>query len=214
MGIKVVIVEDQQNTLESLYILLNGATNLEVIGAYCTGAAALKEIPELTPDLDVVLIDLGLPDISGIEVIKRLKNDHPSLNILVLTIYEDRQYLFPALKAGASGYLLKESTPSEIIEAIEEIYRGGAPMSSRIARYVIEYFHNNHPMNAMTTYALTTREKEVLTGLVEGLTYKNLAERLSLSPHTIRTHIKRIYEKLHVHSRWEAISIAKKKGMI
>jgi two-component system NarL family response regulator len=212
MIIKVAIVEDQKKTLNSLAILLDGAETLEVVGRYSSGEEALKGVMEVTPD--VFLVDLGLPGISGVELIRELKELVPDLEILVLTIFEDRDHLFPALKAGASGYLLKDSTPSEIIESIEEIVNGGSPMSSRIARLVVEALQDNESIKERQNYSLTRREKEVLRGLINGLTYKMVAEELCVSPHTVRTHIKNIYEKLHVRSKWEAIEKVKRDRVL
>jgi RNA polymerase sigma factor (sigma-70 family) len=196
MSIRVAIVEDRAQTLASLSSLLGESRTIEVVGGWTTGEQALDQIPELKPE--VVLVDLGLPGISGIELIRALKEALPSLELLVLTIYEDRHHLFQSLKAGASGYLLKDATPEEISDAIVELSRGGAPMSPKVARYVIESFHESCP-------DLTRREQEILRGLAAGLTYRRLAEELGLSPHTVRSHIKRIYEKLHVHSKLEAV---------
>jgi two-component system NarL family response regulator len=212
MIIRVVLIEDQRETLNSLSILLNNTDTLDVIDTFTSGEEAIEGIPELNPD--VALIDLGLPGISGIEVIKKLKELLPTLEMLVLTVYEDKRHLFSALKAGASGYLLKDSTPEEIIEAIEETHSGGAPMSPRIARYVIEFFHKSESGGEAGTSILTEREKEILNGIADGLTDRKLGERLFISPHTVRTHIKNIYDKLHVHSKIEAVMKAKEVGML
>jgi len=212
MPIRVALVEDQQKTLNSLALLLGQATSLQVVATFTSGEEALAVIPKIRPH--VTLVDLGLPGISGIEVIKRLREALPRMEILVLTIYEDRNRLFSALKAGASGYLLKDSTTEEIIEAIETIYRGGSPMSPRVARYVIEFFQESKARSGKGGYLLSNREREILNGIAEGLSAKRLADRLCISPHTVRTHIKNIYEKLHVHSKVEAVLKAKETGMI
>lgn len=211
--IKVAIVEDQKKTLDSLSVLLDGANGLQVIGAFSSGEEAMDEIPRIDPD--VVLVDLGLPGVSGIDVIRELKNILTHTEMLVLTGHEDKKHLFSALKAGASGYLLKESSPAEIIDAINEIYDGGAPMSPKVARYVIEEFHSIPTFSRYRgNCSLTNREKEVLKGICDGLTYKSLAERLSIEPNTVRTHIKNIYEKLHVHSNVEAVMKAKAERIV
>jgi two-component system NarL family response regulator len=209
---KVAIVEDQKKTLNSLSILLNKAESIDVVDTFTSGEEAIEGIPGIKPD--VALIDLGLPGISGIEVIRKLKELLPSLEMLVLTVYEDKKHLFSALKAGASGYLLKDSTSEEIIEAIKEIHNGGSPMSPRVARYVIEFFHETESKGDTENSILTEREKEILSGIADGLTAKRLAERLFISSHTVRTHIKNIYEKLHVHSKIEAVMKAKEVGML
>lgn len=210
MKIKVSIVEDNPTTLKYLEALLSGSGRIEVVGAYSSGTEALRKIPEKTPD--VLIVDLGLPDISGIDVIKKMREQSQDLEILVLTMHENREHLFSALKAGATGYLLKGTSSIEIIKAIEEVSDGGVPMSPRIARYIIEEFQNNKIKGIDS--GLTSREKEVLKGISEGLSEKELADKLLLSSHTIHTHIKNIYRKLHVRSRIEAILKAKKKGII
>lgn len=213
MPIKVAIVEDQKATLDSLSILLNGVNSLQVVGAFSSGEDAIEEIPKIVPD--VILIDLGLPGISGVDVIKELKDILTSVEMLVLTGHEDKKHLFAALKAGASGYLLKESSPGEIIDAIKEIHNGGAPMSPKVARYVIEEFHKDPPLSKYgEKNSLTKREKDVLKGICDGLTYKSLAERLLIEPDTVRTHIKNIYEKLHVHSKVEAVTKARVERIV
>jgi DNA-binding NarL/FixJ family response regulator len=212
MLISVAIVEDNKETLDSLSILLSKAETLKVAGSYRTGESALEEIPVIKPN--VALVDLGLPGISGTDVIKGLKGRMPLLQMLVLTAHEDKEHLFTALKAGASGYLLKDSPPAEIIESIEEIYNGGSPMSPKVARYVIEYFNEMELKRRRIEAVLTERETEILNGISDGLSNKRLADRLFISTHTVRTHIKNIYEKLHVHSKVEAVMRAKKEGML
>ncbi len=221
MLISVAILEDNAETLNGLSVILSKAETLKVIGGFRTGESAIQEIPVIKPH--VALIDLGLPGISGIEVIRELKNRLPSLEMLVLTVQEDKGNLFAALKAGASGYLLKDSAPSEIIEAIEDVYNHCSPMSPKVARYVIEYFNEMRPegqgqgqarVGLKPAPTLTKRENDILNGIAEGLTDKGLADRLFLSPHTVRTHLKNIYEKLHVHSKVEAVMRAKREGML
>ncbi len=212
MIIKVAIVEDQENTLNSLSILLNKAETLKVVGGFTTGEEALREIPKVKPH--VVIVDLGLPGISGIELIKELKGAIHSIKMLVLTVYEDKKHLFTALKAGASGYLFKDSQPGEIIEAIEEIHNNCSFMSPKVARYVTEYFYRRGLEEYRANSVLTSRKKEILRGIADGLTDKQLADRLSISPHTVRTHIRNIYEKLHVHSKAEAVMKAMREGVL
>ncbi len=212
MPIKVAIVEDHIETLNSLSALLNRTETILVVGGFTSGESALKEIPYVRPE--VVLLDLGLPEISGIEVIRGLADSLPDLEIIVLTVEEDKNNLFAALKAGASGYLLKDSTPSEIIEAIEEVYNHGSPMSPKVARYVVDYFNGIWVHDREKDRSLTERECEILNGIADGLTDKRLADRLFISPHTVRTHLKNIYDKLHVHSKVEAVMKAKKEGVL
>ena len=212
MLISVAIVEDNKETLDGLSMLLSKAGTMKVVGNYMTGESAIEELPVIKPH--VALIDLGLPGISGTEVIKKLKGQMSLLQMLVLTAHEDKEHLFEALKAGASGYLLKDSPPAEIIESIEEIHNGGSPMSPKVARYVIEYFNEMELKRRRIEAVLTQREKEILNGISDGLTNKRLADRLYISTHTVRTHIKNIYEKLHVHSKVEAVMKAKREGML
>ena len=212
MLINVAIVEDNKETLDGLSMLLSKAGTMKVVGNYRTGESAIEELPVIKPH--VALIDLGLPGISGTEVIKKLKGQMSLLQMLVLTAHDDKEHLFEALKAGASGYLLKDSPPAEIIESIEEIHNGGSPMSPKVARYVIEYFNEMELKRRRIEAVLTQREKEILNGISDGLTNKRLADRLYISTHTVRTHIKNIYEKLHVHSKVEAVMKAKREGML
>lgn len=212
MIIKVAIVEDQGNTLNSLSILLNKAETLNVVGTFTSGEEAIEGIPAIKPH--VALIDLGLPGVSGIEVIRELKGYLQSLEMLVFTVHEDKRHLFSALKAGASGYLLKDTTHREIIKAIEDIYNGSSPMSPKVARYVIEHFHGMDPEGYTKDPCLTGREKDILKGIADGLTDKQLADRFFISRHTVRTHIRNIYEKLHVHSKAEAVMKAMREGVL
>jgi DNA-binding NarL/FixJ family response regulator len=212
MLINVAIVEDNKETLDGLSMLLSKAGTMKIAGCYRTGESALEELPVIKPH--VALIDLGLPGISGTDVIKGLKSRMPLLQMLVLTAHEDKEHLFEALKSGASGYLLKDSPPAEIIESIEEIHNGGSPMSPKVARYVIDYFNEMELKRRKIEAVLTQREKEILNGISDGLTNKRLADRLFISTHTVRTHIKNIYEKLHVHSKVEAVMRAKREGML
>jgi two-component system NarL family response regulator len=208
--IKVALVEDNEKTREYLRALLGGSDGMELVCVCSSGEEALEKIPAAPPD--VLVVDINLPGISGTDVTRALKAQFPSIEILVLTIHEDRENLFAALQAGASGYLVKGSASMEIIEAISLLMAGGAPMSPVIARYVIEEFHEVKAVR--TPSALTSREREVLQGVAAGLSEKKLAESLSVSPHTVHTHIKKIYRKLQVGSRAEAVLKARNKGIV
>jgi two-component system NarL family response regulator len=210
MKTKVALVEDNKKTREYLSALLGGSDGMELVCICSSGEEALEKIPVVPPD--VIVMDINLPGISGIDLTRTLKAQFPSIEILVLTIHEDRENLFAVLQAGASGYLVKGSASREIIEAISLLMAGGAPMSPVIARYVIEEFHEVKPVRAPT--ALTSREKEVLQGVAAGLSEKKLAEKLGVSPHTVHTHIKKIYRKLQVGSRAEAVLKARNKGIV
>ncbi len=212
MIIRIAIVEDEKHLLNSLSMLLNGAETLEVVGCFITGEEALEKIPGVNPN--VVIVDLGLPVISGIGVIKELKGLNPAINTLVHTVCEDKKHLFAALKAGASGYLLKGSGFGEMVQAIEEVHNGCSFMSPKVAKYITEYFYEMGEEESNEDFFLTERAKEILRGIADGLTDKKLAERLFISPHTVRSHIRKIYEKLHVHSGAEAVSKAMRKGLL
>lgn len=196
------LVEDNTGTRQSLVDLLSGAdTGIECRGSYPTGEAALQGIPRDQPD--VALVDINLPGISGIECVARLKARLPQLQVLMLTTYEDDDLIFNSLRAGASGYLLKDTSPAELIHAIEQIHAGGSPMSMQIARKVVDHFHKIiRPSSEVEQ--LTRREQELLALLAKGYFYKDIAEQLGISLNTVRTHVHSIYEKLHVQSRTEA----------
>lgn len=218
---KIGIVEDNTLLRENLAFLINGEPDLEVCCSYgsaeeldssfnLTGAEdSLVDRPDNLPD--ILLLDLGLPGMSGIELTKKIKAGYPEIDIMVHTVFDNRDTVFAAIKAGASGYILKGAAPRELIGAIHNLSQGGAPMSPKIARAVISEFQegtNDDP------YLLTAREKEILGGLQQGLTYKELGDKLCISPHTIHSHIKNIYEKLHAKNRKEALTKARQKGII
>ncbi|HZQ46221.1 MAG TPA: response regulator transcription factor [Verrucomicrobiae bacterium] len=201
MPITVSIVEDDRETRENLVELLNGASALRCLNSFPNGAAALRGIPAGKPD--VALVDINLPDISGIECVSKLKSQMPQLQVLMITTYEDSDMIFRSLRAGASGYLLKKMPRAKLIEAIEEVHAGGAPMSVPVARKVVDHFHQIQ-QPASDGDKLTKREQEVLALLAKGRRYKEIVGELGLSMSTVRTHLTHIYEKLHVQSRTEA----------
>jgi len=200
--ITVCIVEDDQRVRESMAVLINGADNVRCIATYGTGEAAVEDIPRKKPD--VVLMDINLPGMSGIDCVKKLKAQLPKLQVLMLTMYEDDEKVFQSLVAGASGYLVKRTTPAELLKAIEEVHSGASPMSGKIARTVVEYFQTLQSTKPQQQY-LSKREEEILGLLVKGYRYKEIADALSIGYETVRSHLKNIYEKLHVHSRTEAV---------
>lgn len=199
--IKVCLVEDDARLRESMNILLNSSEEFRCLGAFPNAESALKQMPMEWPD--VVLMDINLPKMSGIGCVSRLKEMRPELHVIMLTICGDDEQVFNSLKAGASGYLTKKASPAEIFEAITEVHSGGAPMSSLIALKVVRYFQQQKA--ASTANDLTKREIEILDYLVKGFQNKEIAEALSISTFTVRTHIDHIYEKLHVRSRTEAV---------
>lgn len=203
MPINVSIVEDDRRIRESLAILISGGENLQCVSTHPTAEDALADLPRVNPD--VVLMDINLPGLSGIECVRRLKAQLPKLQILMLTMYEDDEKVFQSLVAGASGYLVKRTSPAELLKAISEVHGGASPMSGKIARTVVEYFQKVQNGAAAPQECLSKREEEILNLLVKGYRYKEIADELSIGFETVRSHLKNIYDKLHVHSRTEAV---------
>ena len=206
---RLIIVEDDPILLESLKLILGGEAGITVAGAFGNAEEALRALKKSSPE--VMLTDLGLPGMSGIELIKKAKDAMPELEIMTHTVFEDRENVFAAIKAGASGYILKGSSPREIVEAIHEIHKGGAPMSAKIARKVIHEFQDE---NAEDQFILSQRERDIVKCIEQGLTYKEISLKLKISSHTVHTHIKNIYEKLQAKDRGEALVKARKTGII
>jgi len=206
---RIAIVEDNTLLRENLVLLLGGEKNFEVCHSFGTAEEAIPVLMKNKPE--ILLVDIGLPGMSGIDLIKKLKSVHPDMEIMVHTVFDARHTVFAAIKAGATGYILKGASPRELIESIENLAKGGAPMSPKIARAVIGEFQD---VDGSAHYLLTPRETEILMELEKGSTYKELADKLSVSHHTIHTHIKKIYEKLHAKSRRDALTAARKKGII
>jgi DNA-binding NarL/FixJ family response regulator len=198
---RVAVVEDDALIRSSLQRIIDAAPGHRCVCVCATAEEALREIPRHMPH--VVLMDIHLPTLSGIACTARLKQAWPALQVLMLTVYEDTERIFQALKAGASGYLLKRGDPDEILRAIREVKEGGAPMTSQIARKVVQSFRE--PAPAPRTEGLSDREREVLDFLAKGYTTKEIADKLSVSVNTVRTHLQHIYAKLHVRSRTEAV---------
>ena len=211
--INVVIIEDNLNIREGLAALINGTNGYSCTGAYGSCEEFLKLLPELK--VDVALMDIGLPGINGIEGVRRARRIIQDLNILMLTVYKESKVVFEALCAGACGYLVKNTPPTKLLEAIKEVHEGGSPMSSMIARQVITVFQQNSPnIVSKEKYNLSDREKEVLNKLSEGDNYQQIGDSLFISVDTVRHHIRNIYKKLHVHSQSEAVAKAIRKGLI
>ncbi len=209
MPISVSIVEDSRGTRESLSELLKRSPGLRCLGAYANGEAALRELPAHSPD--VVLMDINLPGMSGIECVARLKEKAPRTQVLMLTTYEEGDLIFESLRAGANGYLLKNMPPSELVNAVEQVHAGGSPMSMHIARKVVSHFQQiKQPSSEMEK--LTKRELEILALLAKGFLYKEIADQLGISLSTVRAHLHTVYEKLHVQSRTEAVVKYLNKG--
>jgi DNA-binding NarL/FixJ family response regulator len=211
--INVAIVEDNKTIREGLAALITGTPGYNCVGSFPDCEKFLSSISKT--NADVVLMDIGLPGINGIEGVKKARKINPALNILMLTIYEESNVVFEALCAGACGYLVKKTPPSRLLEAIKDIYEGGSPMSSNIARQIISVFHQKKNMNGNgADYELTSREKEVINHLADGYNYQEIADKIFISVDTVRHHIRNIYKKLHVHSQSEAVAKAIRKGLI
>ena len=200
MSIKISIVEDQSELRESLVEWLGNAPGLCCVGMHATGEDALKKIPAENPD--VVLMDINLPGMNGIQCVARLKKTLPHTQVLMLTTYDEGDLIFDSLRAGANGYLLKNMPQEEMVQAVHQVHAGGAPMALQIARKVINHFHQTKPSSELEQ--LTVRELEILRLLAKGHMYKEIADHLAISMSTVRTHVSAVYEKLHVHSRTEA----------
>jgi DNA-binding NarL/FixJ family response regulator len=201
MSIRISIVEDQRDMRESLVEWLNHAPGLRCVGAHASAEEALRNIPAENPD--VVLMDINLTGMSGIQCVARLKESLPKTQVLMLTTYDDGDKIFDSLRAGANGYLLKNMPQEELVKAVEQVHAGGAPMSLQIARKVINHFHCAKKP-ASDLQQLTPREQDILRLLAKGYMYKEIADDLGISMSTVRTHISGVYEKLHVHCRTEA----------
>jgi len=207
MTINVAIVEDIDDIREGLVYLINASEGFKCIASFSNAEDALKKLPKL--DIDVVLMDVNLPGISGIDCLTELKSNNPKFQVIMLTVFEDDETIFNSLKAGAAGYILKKTSPAQLLEAIKDVFNGGSPMSSQIARKVVASFQSkNESLNKHDD--LSDREMEILTYLSKGYRYKEIADLLFISIETVRTHIRNIYEKLQVHSRMEALLKIKK----
>ncbi len=198
--IAISIIEDQPEVRESLVACLSHEPGLRCVGAHATGEEGLRNIPGEKPD--VVLMDINLPGMNGIQCAARLKKRLPQIQILMLTTYDDGDLIFDSLRAGANGYLLKNIPQEEMVKAVQQVHAGGAPMPLQIARKVINYFHQTKPHPELEN--LSARELEILRLLAKGHMYKEIADLLAISMSTVRTHINNVYQKLHVHSRTEA----------
>lgn len=200
-SIRVSLVEDDDRLRDSLIVVLEDSPGFRCVSAYEDAESAVVDIPRKNPD--VVLMDINLPGISGIEAVRKLKAHVPDLQIMMLTVYEDTTKIFQALQAGASGYMLKMTPPDEILAGIREIASGGAPMSAQIARKVVQSFHQKP--GTEPDVQLTDREEQILRSLSAGNLYKEIADQLDISVDTVHNHLRKIYQKLHVRSRTEAV---------
>jgi DNA-binding NarL/FixJ family response regulator len=209
MDINVCIVDDNKDIRSALEQIITMSEGYNLVGSCPTAEEALLHIPIIQPDIVLMDIDLGEGD-NGIQLVKKLKLDYPDILFMMCTVYEDDEKIFEALSAGANGYILKKTAPHRLLEAISELQQGGAPMSSQIARKVVNAFQlrNTEPVNPKSAElnTLSPREKEILELLAKGLLYKEIAGQLFISQETVRKHVYHIYEKLHVNNRVEAIN--------
>ena len=203
MPITVSIVEDNEQLRETLARVLNRADGFECVGQHASAEAGLEGIPKERPN--AVLMDINLPGMNGVECVRQLKQLLPQTQVVMLTAYEDTENIFASLAVGASGYLLKRSSSAEILQAIKDVLKGGSPMSTHIARKVVQSFQRSGA-SQQATENLSQREQEVLDLLSQGLIYKEIAEKLGISYETVHTYVRRIYEKLQVRTRTEAVA--------
>ena len=202
MQIKVALVDDDEGIRSSLSVLIKRAKEFKLTGEYANGETALKEIPANLPD--VVLMDINLPGMKGYDCVRQIKSAHPTVQFLMLTVYEDSDSLFNSLRAGASGYLLKRTASARLLEAIRDVFDGGAPMTPQLARRVVQFF-SKPAAQASSLARLTPAEQKFLDNLANGYAYKEIADRMNISIDTVRSYVRTVYEKLHVHSRTEAV---------
>lgn len=210
--IRVVIFEDNTNLRVGLYQLINGSPGFTCAGAFEDCSRLIKNIKDTNPD--IVLMDIQMPGINGIEGVGIIRDKFPNLKVLMQTVFEEDEKIFQSILAGASGYILKNTPPARILDALKEIHEGGAPMSPSIATKVLKMVSNSSQNSTTQNFNLSDREKEILSCLVKGMRYKRIAEVCFISVDTVRGHIRNIYEKLHVHSKSEAVAKAIKGNIV
>lgn len=211
-SIRVIVFDDNKDRRESLEMLINLHPRLMCAGTFENCTRLNDDVPGTSPD--VVLMDIDMPGMNGIEAVREIRKKHPGLRIIMQTVFEDEERITSAIKAGADGYILKKTSPEKLIEGILDVMEGGAPMTPSVARYVLRMFQSKteKPNTAITT--LSQREKEILSHLVNGLSYKMIAAECGISVFTVNAHIRKIYEKMQVHSVAEAVSKALRDGVV
>lgn len=215
MDIRVSIFEDNQLFRDAMQVILNGTLGYYCCGAFPNGNNVLTNVERSRPD--VVLMDIEMPGINGLEATKIIRNTFPNVKVLIQTVFQDNERIFQAMCSGASGYILKNDPPARYLEAISEVYNGDVAINSAITKKVLGFFSNKNIILVAPTgedYQLTTREKELLQLMIEGHNYKTIAEKTFISYDTVRTHVKHIYQKLHVASRSEAVMKAVQQGVV
>ena len=210
-GIKIIMYDDNDALRDSISMMLQDTPGFTFIASYSNCTDVIEDIKETQPD--VVIMDINMPGINGIEGVTRIRKNFPSVQILMFTVFDDDEKVFAAIKAGAGGYILKSAEPKYLLNALSEVYNGGAPLTPGIARKVLYQFQHLQPENVKDDYHLSIREKDVLALLVDGLSYKMIAGKLDITYDTVRAHMKKIYEKLHVASMTEAVAKAINKRL-
>jgi DNA-binding NarL/FixJ family response regulator len=211
-SIKVALFEDNKHLREGLSILIGGTPGFSLTGAYPDCDELLYQLKKELPD--VVLMDIEMPGMRGTEAVKLIKKDFPQVQVLMQTVFQDDENIFQSICAGASGYILKTTTPAQYLEAIRDVYHGGSPMSPIIARRVVSLFAQNVSIPSLNEYQLTPKEKEILSLMVQGKSIKLIADASEISYETVRTHVKNIYSKLHVNCNTEAVSKAMREKIV
>jgi DNA-binding NarL/FixJ family response regulator len=210
--IRILLYEDNAPLREGLSMLFNGTEGFAVVGAYQNCTQVLTQVEQDQPD--VILMDIDMPGLGGIAGLKLIRSRFEKVKVVMLTVFDDNENVLQAMQAGADGYLLKKTPPSKLLEAVLDVYEGGAPMTSSVARQVLQLFAHQTPAKAPHHYQLSDREKEVLQWLVNGYSYKMVAAQLFISLETVRSHVKKIYEKLQVNSKSEAVAKAFKDHIL
>ena len=210
--IKVIIYDDNEDRRDSLFALLSTAANMECVGSFPDCTKVEDQVRELQPDL--VLMDIDMPHVNGIDGLKIIHQHFPAVKVLMQTVFEQNEKIFESLRHGAAGYILKTEPPARIIEAIHQVYEGGAIMTPSVAVKVLLYFQQEVPQTKPIQFDLSDREKEVLKLLADGNSYKMIASRLAITYFTVNAHLKKIYEKLQVHSASEAVSVAIRNSLV
>lgn len=211
-SIRVAVFDDNQERLDSLKLLIEMQRDMLCTGKFSDAVNALDKIKSSTPN--IILMDIEMPGVTGIEAVKQIKEAYPDITIIMQTVFEDENLIFEAIKAGASGYILKKTSPDKIIEGINDAYNGGGPMTPCIATKVLKFFQDGPPVSVQKDYQLTTREKEILALLTKGMSYKMIADKMHISYHTVNAHLRHTYEKLHVNSLGEAVAKAIKERLV
>jgi DNA-binding NarL/FixJ family response regulator len=209
--IKVLVYEDNRDLREGISFLLQATPGIKLVGAFSNVNNLKAELHALQPD--VILLDIGMPGMTGLEALPIIKSLSPNTQVVMHTVFDDDDRIFLAVRSGASGYLLKGTPPAEIVQALLDVFRGGSPMTSSVARKVLQYFQQP-PKSHPTDHLLSQREQDILRGLMKGFSYKLIADELGISIDTVRSHIRHVYDKLQVNSKTEAILRAMKEGWI